>query len=193
MTIARMSSNYMRALLVCVTKQRHHYNDVIMDASQNTSLTIVFSAVYSDADHRKHQSSASLAFVRGIHRLPMNSPHKWPVTPKMFPFDDVIMITLVCGVIVPVWCKKKRRPEWQLHWIKWPKFCGRQFQMHLYESNSFWRQAIIWLKRLTIVLMEIKVQIIWVNLKAFRHVTRIRIIKRCRLQIVGHFIPASVC
>ena len=46
---------------------------------------------YSAADQRKHQSSASLAFVRGIHRWPVNSPHKWPVTRKMFPFDDVIM------------------------------------------------------------------------------------------------------
>ena len=60
-------------------------------ASHITSLTIVYSAVYSDADQRKHQSSASLAFVRGIHRGPVNSPHKWPVTRKMFPFDDVIM------------------------------------------------------------------------------------------------------
>ena len=59
-------------------------------APQITSLTIVYSAVYSDADQRKHQSSASLAFVRGIHRGPVNSPHKWPVTLKMFPFDDVI-------------------------------------------------------------------------------------------------------
>ena len=50
-----------------------HYNDVIMGtiASQITSLTIVYSTVYSDADQRKHQSSASLAFVRGIHRGPM--------------------------------------------------------------------------------------------------------------------------
>ena len=39
-------------------------------ASQITSLTIVYSIVYSDADQRKHQSSASLAFVRGIHRGP---------------------------------------------------------------------------------------------------------------------------
>ena len=60
-------------------------------ASQITSLTIVCSTVYSDADQRKHQSSASLAFVRGIHRGPVNSPHKCPVTRKMFPFDDVIM------------------------------------------------------------------------------------------------------
>ena len=70
-----------------------HYADVIMGtmASQTTSLTIVYSTVYSDADQRKYQSSASLAFVRGIHRRPVNSPHKWPVTRKMFPFDDVIM------------------------------------------------------------------------------------------------------
>ena len=60
-------------------------------ASEITSLTIVYSVAYSDADQRKHQSSASLAFVRGIHRGPVNSPHKWPVTRKMFPFDDVIM------------------------------------------------------------------------------------------------------
>ena len=70
-----------------------HYDDVRMGAiaSQITSLTIVYSIVYSDVDQRKHQSSASLAFVRGIHRVPVNSPHKWPVTRKMFPFDDVIM------------------------------------------------------------------------------------------------------
>ena len=73
---------------------RQHYNDVTMGtmASQITSLTIVYSIVYSDADQRKHQSSASLAFVRGINRGPVNSLHKWPVTQKMFPFDDVIMV-----------------------------------------------------------------------------------------------------
>ena len=60
-------------------------------ASQITSLTIVYPTVYSDADQRKHQSSAPLAFVRGIHRGPVNSPRKWPVTRKMFPFDDVIV------------------------------------------------------------------------------------------------------
>ena len=60
-------------------------------ASQITSLTTVYWTVYSGADQRKHQSSASLAFVHGIHRWPVNSPHKWPVTRKMVPFDDVIM------------------------------------------------------------------------------------------------------
>ena len=52
-----------------------HHNDVIMGAtvSQITRLTIVYSTVYSGADQRKHQSSVSLAFVLGIHRLPVQS------------------------------------------------------------------------------------------------------------------------
>ena len=76
-----------------------HYTDVM--ASQITSVSIVYSNVCSGIDQRKHQSSASLTFVRGIHRGPVNSPHKWPVTRKMFTFHDVIMgladiITEVC-------------------------------------------------------------------------------------------------
>ena len=73
---------------------RWHYDDVIMGAiaSQITSLTIVYSTVYSGADQSKHQSSASLVFVWGIHRGQVNSPHKWPVTRIFFPFKDVIMV-----------------------------------------------------------------------------------------------------
>ena len=72
---------------------RYHYNDAIMSAmaSQFTSLTVVYSTVYSRRRTKEHQSCASLAFVRGIHRWPVNFPHKGPVTLKMFPFDDVIM------------------------------------------------------------------------------------------------------
>ena len=80
----------------CCTFLKYYYHccDVIMGtmASQITNLTIVSSTVYSVADQRKHRSSASLAIVRGIHRGPVNSPHKWPVTGKMFPFDDIIMV-----------------------------------------------------------------------------------------------------
>ena len=76
-------------------------------ASQITSFTIVYSTVYSGVDQRKHQSSASLAFVRGIHRWPVNSPHNRPVTRKIFPFDDVIMFTSTaneCCFGVIDWC-----------------------------------------------------------------------------------------
>ena len=74
-------------------KWTNRYSDVIMSvmASQITSLTIVYSTIHSGADQGKHQSSASLAFVWGIYRWPVNSLHKGPVTWKMFPFDDIIM------------------------------------------------------------------------------------------------------
>ena len=85
-------------VLLCESHARHyintlHYCDVIMGAMayQITSLAIVYSTVHPGADQRKHQSSASLACVWGIHLWPVNSPHKGPVTRKMFPFDDVIM------------------------------------------------------------------------------------------------------
>ena len=70
-----------------------HYSDVIMGAmaSQISSLKIVHLSVYSGTDQRKHQSSASLASVPRIQQWPVNSPHKWPVTRKMFPFDNIIM------------------------------------------------------------------------------------------------------
>ena len=102
-----------------------HYNDVIMTtiASQITSLTIVYSTVYSGADQSKHQRSASLAFVGGIQRGPVNSPHKWPVTRKMFPFDDVIMvisvvINLFCSESLMAYCKNvvtPARKQWRGH------------------------------------------------------------------------------
>ena len=72
-------------------------------ASQITSLTIVYSTIYSGADQSKHQSSASLAFVWEIHRGPVNSPHKCPVTQKMFQFDDVIMYLLIPALDTYFW------------------------------------------------------------------------------------------
>ena len=85
--------SHVRKSYLTIKDINKHYNDVIMGAmaTQITSLPIVYSTVYSRRRSKKHQSSASLAFVRGIHRWPVNSPHKGPVTRKMFPFDDVIM------------------------------------------------------------------------------------------------------
>ena len=85
-------------------------------ASQITSLTIVYSAVYSGVDQRKYQSSASLAFVLGIHRGPVNSPHKGPVTRKMFPFDDVIM-NIVDGMDT---CLERVRASIPIRINSWP-------------------------------------------------------------------------
>ena len=71
-----------------------HYGDVIMRAmaSQIACVSIVCSTICSGTDQRKHQSSASLAIVRGIHRWPVDSQHKGPVPRRLFPFDDVIMV-----------------------------------------------------------------------------------------------------
>ena len=82
------SQQYLAGYMPCL-----HYIEVIMNTmvSQITSFMIVYSTVYSGTDQRKHQSFASLAFLRGIHWWPVNSTHKGPVTWKMFPFDDVIM------------------------------------------------------------------------------------------------------
>ena len=81
-----------------------HYNDVIMGAmaSQITSLTFFYSTVYSGADQRKHQSSASLAFVRGIHRWPMNSPHKGPLSGKSFHLMTSSCIVIAWHKVSPV-------------------------------------------------------------------------------------------
>ena len=110
-----------------------HYSDAIMGemSSQITSLTIVYSTVYSGVDQSKHQSSASLAFVWGIHRGPVNSPHKWPVTRKMFPFDDVIMYS---GHDIPVYSGYLLRVlsfRWQW-WIDW---CIDVLNTNIYEMK----------------------------------------------------------
>ena len=105
-----------------------HYIDVIMTtmASQITSLTVVYWTVHSGADQRKHQSSASLAFVRGIHRGPVNSPHKWPVTRKLIPFDDVIMNSesCICGNTLTHWGRDIMAT-----------FCRRHIQLRFYRCE----------------------------------------------------------
>ena len=80
---------------------------MITTAFQITSVSIVYLTVCSGPGQRKHQSSASLAFVRGIHRGPVNSPHKRPVTRKVVPFDDVIMklidLSVACRYFGTTW------------------------------------------------------------------------------------------
>ena len=120
----------------------NHYNDVNMSAMafQITSLTIVYSIVYSGADQRKHQSSASIAFVRRIHRWPGNSPQKGPITRKMFPFDDVIMH---CNCERRTWMRMRTCLANLLHIYpintlspgpKWLFICRRHFQIPFIEK-----------------------------------------------------------
>ena len=106
-----------------------------------------FLTVCSDADQRKHRSSASLGFVKGIHRWPVNSPHKWPVTRIFFPFDDFIMYWVVCYLSVQ--CTPL---DWHMsrpfrHVIMWPatsvitpmQQSGRQKAPHLPWERGWWQ------------------------------------------------------
>ena len=87
----------------------YHYSDVIMTAmaSQIIGVSVVCSTFCLGTDQRNHQSSASLAFLRGFHRWPVISPHKGPVTRKMFPFDDVIVLFAVPFLTLGQWHEKQ--------------------------------------------------------------------------------------
>ena len=129
-------------------------------ASQITTLTIVYSTVYSGADQRKHQSYASLVFMQGIHRWPVNSPHKGPVTRKMIPFDDVIMFRYV---IVP-W-------HYTCAWCYIPSLGSKCF--HCLRPILHWkfinnRREIDWIRHLNELIELVNVVKIWIVLEMSR-------------------------
>ena len=152
-------------------------------ASQITSLTIVYSTVYSDAAQRKHQSSASLAFVWGIHWGPVNSPHKWPVTRKMFPFDDIIIRTFKVLLL------------FLTHWGHVTHICVSK--LIIIDSDNGLspgrRQAIIW--------TNAGIWLIWTLGKNFSEILseihtfsfNKKCIWKCCLVNGGHFVLASMC
>ena len=138
---------------LCGVFREYHYNDVIMGAiaSKITSLTIVYSTVYSDADQRKHQSSASLAFVRGIHRWPFgcgwwqmhphiiisindndnnnndndnnNNDYWWQSQPKHFIFHKLVLLSKLC-------LYHKLKIVFVLsHKLSWMQFCNGKPQV----------------------------------------------------------------
>ena len=99
---------------------------VIMSAmaSQNTGISIVFLTVCSYADQRKYQSSASLAFVRGLHRWPMNSQHEGPATLKIFPFHLCTERLGKCCIQAYTWTivhhiYVKTKTIWKLNCLSW--------------------------------------------------------------------------
>ena len=141
-----------------------HYYDVIRGgmASQITSLTIVYSSVYSGADQRKHQSSVSLAFVRGIHWRPVNSPHKGPARRKIFPFDDVIIQRKSHRIQVhdqSLW-----RQVLHLCWIQSPKW------VTVFANATADQLSLLLQNRYTIwSLFVLPEQFLWNNNKYYDH------------------------
>ena len=110
-----------------------------MMASQITSLMIVYSIVQWGADQRDHQSSASLAFVWGIHRWLVNSLHKWPVMWKMFPFDDVIMMMSLPEGSNPTNRRLWYFPHWKLDGISIVTYIvWGIIDLGIADNNSHW-------------------------------------------------------
>ena len=155
----------------------NHYCDVIMGvmASQITNLTIVYSTVHSGADQWKHQSSASLAIVR----WPVNSPHKWPVTRKMFPFDNVIMGTSH-GLFVTL-CK-------EMH------ICVNELGHHWNSSGN----GLLPIQRLPIAWINANISIGPLGTNFHEISIKIQTVlsrkcsSKCHMQTVGHFVWASL-
>ena len=119
--------------------------------SQITSLMTVNSMVYSGAGQRKHQSSASLAFVRGIHRWPVNSPHKRPVTRRMFSFDDVSM--LGSAGLLPLFTRRFHTEIFMRPVSKFSNTCIDDSSVFnsLHAINLVW---LLWRNRLSIISVE---------------------------------------
>ena len=158
-----------------------HYNDDTMSAmaSQITSFTIVYSTVYSGADQRKHQNTASLAFVRGIHRWPVNSPHRWPVTRRVSSFDDVIMwiswlYCTLCVFYLPV-----------LNLMRPSDAYMRRYSNHHWFNVVGRSQAIIWTnaEMLLIEPLRTNFSVILIQIITFSFKKKLQ---KCRLRNGGH-------
>ena len=109
-----------------------HNNNVIMSAiaSQITSVSIACSTVGSGADPKKHQNSATQAFVRGIHRSPVNSPKKASNAENVFIWSRHHWFNMICT-------KMNTTCPLQGHY-RWEKFAK-----HLLELRSIDRTCLI--------------------------------------------------
>ena len=181
-----------------------HYNSVIMGAmaSQITSLTIVYSTVYSVTDQRKYQSSALLAFGRGIHRWPVNSPHKGPVTRKISPFDGVIIIYLVFpGILYMVFNVKQTK---SLH-----PFLP-VFQLFIWQHKAIFVQWVMvndqlgfctnatwgWMHTQSIrTLNKLRMDFLWNSTRYIKFLSYLFSFELCYLICIGYFSChiCSVC
>ena len=127
----------------------HFHSDVIMNAmvSQITGVSIVCLAVCSGADQRKHQSSASFAFVRGIHRWPVDFHHKGPVTRKMSSWRRLrhAMEAIYFRITSPLcgnYCSFVRDPAQRTHdqsdWMRHPAFLSIKHRNPEIDYKWFW-------------------------------------------------------
>ena len=126
--------------------RRNHYSDVIMGemAFQITGVSIVYSTVYLGANQRKQQGSASLTFVIGIHRWPVNSQHKGASNTENVSIwwrhhDD----NSSCGRqiwISPIWWVQNEMRCW-ISLIQW--ICGTGFR-HMFTDHVGYDHETCW-------------------------------------------------
>ena len=116
--------------------------------SQITGVSIDCLINYSGADQRKYKSSASLAFVRGIHQWPVNFPHSGPVTRKMISFDDVIMCLLCKTSDCDSW-RRTQNIEWYMTSHEWQYFWSQVgwFPNYFTNDTETYQQITSWLTR----------------------------------------------
>ena len=179
------------------------YTDVIMGemVSQITSLTIVYSTVYSGADQRKHQSSASLAFVRGIYRGPVNSPHKWPVTRHFFPKNW--WRHHVIWLVNPVIYTSHPQPHPRMEWVKAQlrrkpdstQIFRNQFSVRPLETSKF---SLIQLystviNKIILDLNSYKGCCIWNNVKYIIYDTRCTTAEGLNINVVANDTSRYLC
>ena len=120
-------------------------------ASQITSLTIIYSTVYSGADQIRHQTSASLAFVRGIHRWPVNSQHRGPVNVSIWWRHHVVAQSVVTSS-PGRWTERVRH---ELMCVAFRNVSNaRLFVIHFHLSNMKWNNECTFVTNCLCVLLS---------------------------------------
>ena len=136
-----------------------YYMDVIMSAmaSQITSVSIfsqlfVYVQIKENIKARRHWP-----LCEGIHRWPVDSPHKGPVTRKMFPFDDVIMLGWIHAITIYTWIMNIYLVDGDfcmfnifIHWTCFTSYMSDNISMiYIYSLSSVkltsWYHNITWL------------------------------------------------
>ena len=135
--------------------KKFHYVITSAMASQITGISIVYSTVCSGADQRKHQSSAPLTFMMGIHRWSVNSAHRGPVTRKMFPFDDVMVYKYV-GWNRHIPHRSNYKSNWTI--VTWGPFRSRFAKV--IQGDRVWYGKIP-----EILITQIRIASIWFRAK----------------------------
>ena len=138
-----------RKLLIVLA---YHYCGIIMGAMapQITRLTIVYPTVYSDTNQRKHQSSASLVFVRWIHRWPVNNDLLANVSiwrrhhDHRFVWRNLLIVLAYFITVIIIWSSTL----WHIKFVSfcissYPRLFGLTVEIKLYQNGHSFVTTLI--------------------------------------------------